>query len=344
LEENVLNDVLNTIKKYNLINPKDKVVVGVSGGPDSICLLHVLNILKDKIGFEIVVAHINHMIRKEADEETKYVEDMCKTMNIKCFVKRIDVIKLAKEDKVGTEEEGRKIRYEFFEEVLNLTGSNKIATAHNANDNAETVLMNIFRGTGVSGLKGIRPIRDNKFIRPLIECERVYIEEYCDKWKLNPKIDKSNFDNVYTRNKIRNIIIPELKEMFNPNIVTAINKLSDISAKEEQFIEKYIQELIKEKLYINPDQKVLNDLKIENSSKYKIIDLKEFNKLDDFIKSRVIIEITGHVVGSIQGIEKVNIEEIIKLCSRNIGNKYLTPNKFLKVYVNKNKAVFMKVS
>lgn len=347
MEEKVLNEIVKTINKYNLINPKDKVVLGVSGGPDSICLLHVLNTLKEKLDFELVVAHVNHMIREEADSETKYVEEMCKTMGVQCFVKRIDVIKLAKEDKIGTEEEGRKLRYDFFEDVLKQTGANKIATAHNANDNAETVLMNIFRGTGVSGLKGIVAIRDNKFIRPLIECERADIEAYCEEHKLEPKIDKSNFENVYTRNKIRNIVIPELKEMFNPNIIKAINKLSDIAAQEEQFVEIYVQKLIEEKLQIKPNQRVLEDLKLDSCddvSTYTIIDLKEFNKLDDFTKSRVIIEITQKVVGSIQGIEKVNVEEIINLCSKNIGNKFLTPNKNLKVYVNRNKAAFIKMS
>lgn len=343
MEEKVLNEIVETINKYNLINPNDKVVLGVSGGPDSICLLHVLNVLRDKLNFDLIVAHVNHMIREEADGETKYVEEMCKTMGVQCFVKRFDVIKLAKEDKIGTEEEGRKLRYDFFEEVLKLTGANKIATAHNANDNAETVLMNIFRGTGVSGLKGIVPIRDNKFIRPLIECERADIEAYCEKHRLDPKIDKSNFENVYTRNKIRNIVIPELKEMFNPNIITAINKLSDIAAQEEQFIETYIQKLIDEKLYIEPNEKVLEELKLEDSSEFIIINLKEFNKLDDFTKSRVIIEVTQKIVGSIQGIEKVNVEEIIKLCSKNVGNKFLTPNKKLKVYVNRNKAAFIKI-
>lgn len=344
LEEKVLNTVLDTIKKYNLINPKDRVVLGVSGGPDSICLLQVLNELKEKLDFEIVVAHINHMIRKEADDETRYVEKMCKTMGIKCFVNRVDVVKLAKEDKVGTEEEGRKQRYDFFEKVLRETSSNKIATAHNANDNAETVLMNIFRGTGVSGLKGIVPIRDNKFIRPLIECERTDVEEYCEKHQLEPKIDKSNFENVYTRNKIRNIVIPKLKEMFNPNIISAINKLSNISSQEEDFIQKHVENIIDDKLHIKANAQVLTDLKLDARQSFYVINLKEFNKLDDFIKGRVVIEIIQKVVGSIQGIEKVNVEEIINLCSKNIGNKFLTPNKSLKVYVNRSKAAFIKIS
>ena len=338
----MINKILNTIKKYNLIQENDKIVIGVSGGPDSICLLHLLHTLKDELKIEINVAHINHMIREEADEETKYVEEMCKSMNIKCYIKKINVIQKANSEKLGTEEAGRNARYEFFEEVLKLTNSNKIATAHNANDNAETVLMNIFRGTGISGLKGIEPIRNGKFIRPLIECERIDIEKYCDDNKLNPRIDKSNFENIYTRNKIRNLLIPELKEKFNPNIVNAINKLSDIATQEEQFVDNYIEKIIKEKLKVSEDENLLSDLKIDSFEDCFIINLREFNKLDDFSKSKVIIKIIQIVIGSTQGIEKVNVEEIVRLCSKNIGNKYLTPNKNLKVYVNKGKAVFIK--
>ncbi|MBO6244603.1 MAG: tRNA lysidine(34) synthetase TilS [Clostridia bacterium] len=145
--------VLKTIHKYNLINKGDKIVIGVSGGPDSICLLNILNSLKEKLNFEIVVAHINHMIREEADFETEYVKNFCKNIGVKCFVKKVNVTEIANKQKKGTEETGRKIRYNFFNEVLEKTSANKVATAHNSNDNAETVLMNIIRGSGLSRIK-----------------------------------------------------------------------------------------------------------------------------------------------------------------------------------------------
>ena len=126
------NKVLETIKKYKLIDTNDKIVIGVSGGPDSICLLHILNELKTKLNIEIFVAHINHMIRKEAEEETIYVENFCKHLGIQCFTKRIDIISKSKQEKIGVEECGRLVRYSFFEEVLNKVNANKIATAHNA--------------------------------------------------------------------------------------------------------------------------------------------------------------------------------------------------------------------
>ena len=141
--------VLKTIKQFNMIEREDKIVIGVSGGPDSMALLNILNNLKEKLNIKIYVAHINHMIRTEADEETEYVRDFCRKIEVDFFVKKIKVEEEAKKLKIGTEEAGRNIRYSFFEEVANKVGANKIATAHNSNDNAETVLMNIIRGTSI---------------------------------------------------------------------------------------------------------------------------------------------------------------------------------------------------
>lgn len=329
--------ILKTIKKYELIKNGDNIVVGVSGGPDSMALLNsLINIKKtSNIKFDIVVAHINHMIRDEAEEETKYVEDFCKGKNIECFVKREKVEEIAKNDKIGTEEAGRKVRYSFFDEVAKKVNANKIATAHNSNDNAETVLMNIIRGTGTSGLKGIEPIRENKYIRALIECTRDEIEEYCEEQNLNPKIDKSNKENIYTRNKIRNLLIPYIKENFNPNIITSLNRLSSLAANENAFIEKKVEESYKEVL-IN---EILGNKGIKEKNEI-ILDLKKFNKLDLVIKNRLMLYTIGRVLGNSKNIEKVHIEDLVKLCSNNIGNKYLTPNKNIKVMVNQGKIYF----
>lgn len=318
--------VLDTIKKYNLIKENDKIVVGVSGGPDSITLLNILNKLSKNMNFEICVAHINHMIRKEADEETEYVKDFCKKINVQCFVKKADVLNIADTNKEGTEETGRKVRYDFFEEIRKKTNSNKIATAHNSNDNAETVLMNIIRGSGSSGLKGIEPIRGN-IIRPLIECNREEIEAYCDDNNLEPKFDKSNKENIYTRNKIRNLLIPYLKDKFNPNIIEAINRLSILSKEENEYLESVVQVEF---------EKILLDKK-ENEV---ILDLKKFNELDKVIRSRIILFTINMVLGTNQGIEKTNIEDILVLCSNNIGNKFLMPNKNIKVLVKDKKIYF----
>ena len=323
--------VLETIRKYNLIEDGDKIVLGVSGGPDSICMLDNLREVKEEqiIEFEIYVAHINHMIREEAIDDEKYVQEYCKKYNIECFVKRADVQKIASEKKIGTEEAGRKVRYDFFEEVLQKTESNKIAIAHNKNDKIETIIMHLLRGSGLSGLKGIEPIRDNKYIRPLLECERTEIEQYCEDKKLNPRIDKTNFENEYTRNKIRNIVIPYIKKEFNPNIIQTLSRLSDLAADESNYIELQTQKTF-EKILIAKEKEQIT------------LNLKEFNKQDKVIKNRLILYTTKELMGSTQGIEKIHIEDIIKLCQNNVGNKFLTPNKNLKVLVKDKKIFFIR--
>ena len=323
--------VLETIKKYNLIETNDKIVIGVSGGPDSITLLNMLIDIKQEktIKFDIVVCHVNHMIRKEAIEDEEYVIKFCKKYNIECFIKRIEIEKEAKEQKIGTEEAGRKARYKFFNEILKKTSSNKIATAHTANDNAETVLMNILRGSGSNGLKGIEPKRDN-LIRPLIECNREEIEKYCKEKALNPRIDKTNFENKYTRNKIRNLLIPYIKENFNPNIIETINRLSDLCKQENEYIEKVTSIKFKEIL-------------IEKQKNQIILDLNKFNLQETVIKSRLVLYTINILFGTRTGIEKKHIEDIIKLCGNNIGNKFLIPNKKVKILI-KNKKIFFIVN
>ena len=364
-------EVLTTIKKYNMINKGDKVVIGVSGGPDSITLLNVLNKFKEKLNIKIYVAHINHSIRKEADEETEYVREFCKKIDVEFFFKKIDVESEAKKLKIGTEEAGRNIRYAFFEEVAEKVGANKIATAHNSNDNAETVLMNIIRGTSISGLKGIEKMRDNKFIRPLIETTRATIEEYCRIEKLSPRYDKSNKENIYTRNKIRNLLIPYIQKEFNPNIIEGINRLSNIAEEEECFINSMVEEeykrivIVKKNNNTKPNntnyivqkskkqnanniiEKIEKDVITTNIAKTEeeeiraILNLKEFNELDNVIKSRLILYTISKLYGGAVGIEKIHIDDIIKLCENNIGNKYLTPRKGIKIYVKKGKIFFL---
>lgn len=321
--------VLETIKKYNLIENGDKLVLAVSGGPDSITMLDILNEIKNEkiIDFEISVAHINHMIREEAKSDELYVKNYCEEKNIDFYSKSIDVLKLANNNKTGTEEMGRIVRYKFFDEVLEKTGSNKVSIAHNKNDKAETMIMNILRGSGISGLKGIEPKR-GKYIRPLIECERYEIENYCKEKNLNPRIDKTNFDNTYTRNKIRNVVIPYIKEEFNPNIVNTLNRLSELVVEEEEYIENRVK-------------KTYETLLIKEDKKEIILDLKKFNEEEKVIKSRIVLYTITRLLGNCQGIGKVHIEDIIKLCSNNIGNKFLTPNKNIKILVKNHKIYFL---
>ena len=324
----MINAVLKTIQKYNLIKAKDKIVLGVSGGPDSLFMLDILNKLKKDLDIDLVVAHINHKIRDEADEEEEFVKTFCKKIGIEFYSKRIEVEKYANNNKIGLEEAGRKVRYEFFDEICNNTGANKIAVAHNKNDKVETMIMHILRGSGISGLQGIQP-KSNKIIRPIIEIDRKEIEKYCEEEKLDPRIDKSNQDNIYTRNKIRNIVIPYINQEFNPNFIETMTRLSEVITEENAFLNKLTETEYKKILI----QKIENQI---------ALDLKKFNELDNIIKKRIILYTVSNLRGGSQGIEKVHIEDIVKLCQKNVGNKFLIPNKGLKVLVKDKKIFFIK--
>ena len=277
---------------------------------------------------EIVVAHVNHMIREEAGEDEAFVRDFCKKIGVKFYSKSIDVKKLANNNKIGLEEAGRIARYEFFDEVAKKTGANKIAIAHNKNDSVETVIMHALRGSGTYGLHGIEA-QNGKYIRPLIECEREEIEEYCVNNGIQARIDKTNFENEYTRNKIRNIAIPFIKQEFNPNIIETISRLSDLIKIQDEFIEKEVK-----KAYAN--------MVLQENEDEIIIDLKKFNNQELVIKSRLVLYTIMRLFGTSKSIEKKHVEDIIKLCQNNIGNKYLTPNKHTKVFVKARKSSIYK--
>ena len=278
-------DLLEKVEKYcitnKLIEKGDRIVVGVSGGPDSLCLLSLLNSLKDKYELRLIVVHINHSLRKEADFEENYVKEIATKLNLNFFSKKVDINMLSKERKCSTEEVARNVRYEFFREVLEKTNSNKIAVAHNKNDNAETVLMNIIRGSGNTGVSGIDN-KNNDIIRPLICIGRDEIEKYCEEKSLTTMIDKTNFETVYTRNKVRNLVIPMLKEI-NPDIIESLNRFSEIVRDEEEFIEEYVKEIYNKIVIHNEDELYIEkneflELKVGLKRRILRMAIYEFNK------------------------------------------------------------------
>lgn len=359
IKEDCYIKAIKTIKKYRLISPGDKLVVGVSGGPDSMCLLEILTRIKHQscqngtsplASFDFVVAHVNHMIREEAKEDEQYVKNYCIKNDIQFYTKSIDVKKMANTNKISIEEAGRNARHEFFYEILQKVRANKIAIAHNKNDKVETIIMNELRGCGIKGLKGIEPARD-RYIRPLIECERKEIEQYCEENNIKPRIDKTNFENIYTRNKIRNVVIPYIKKEFNPNVIETINRLSELVIKQEEYIQKqtekiYEQIVIEENLNLQlqkenistkqlmeQDKKTIQDKKTAQDNEYILLDLKRFNEQEKVIKSNIILYTITRLFNTGKGIEKIHIEDIIKLCLNNVGNKFLMPNKNLKIFI-----------
>ena len=320
----MLNKIKKTIEKYNLINEDDKILVGVSGGPDSMTLLIILH----SLGYNLCVAHINHGLRENAILDEEYVVNYCKNNGIPCFVKHLQL----KENLNGMtiEEAGRKARYDFFEETCLKEECTKIATAHKSNDNAETAIMNMIRGSGLSGLKGIEPIR-GKVIRPLIEISRKDIEIFCKERNINPRHDESNDETEYTRNKVRLELIPYIEKNINSNVINNINRMSKIILEEERYISSIVDEAYK------------NIVVEENIGKNLVCNLKNFNKLDIVIRKRLVLKLIIKVLGNAKDIEKVHVDDIIKLCENNVGGKFLTPNKYIKVSVLKGKLRFEKM-
>ena len=298
--EKTVEKVLLDIKDKSLINKGDIIVVGFSGGPDSVCLLHVLKNIEEIMNIKLVAVHVNHMLRgQDSFEDEKYSKSFCEKLNIELKVKQIDLESIAKKKKLSIEEAGRDERYKIFEKVVKELNADKIAVAHNKNDQAETVLMNIIRGTGLSGLKGM-DFKRGKIIRPLLNIDRLEIEEYCNKYNLEPRIDKSNLETIYTRNKIRLDLIPYISEHFNVDIISKLTKMSEIIKNENDFIEYYTDKLYNKVLIRKRDGEV-------------VLNIKTFNTYHKGAKGRILRKAIKEVIGFIKGIESVHIDDIIKL-------------------------------
>ena len=211
----LFREILNINKKYNLIENNDIIVVGFSGGPDSVFLMEMLKKLQDFIKFKIYLVHINHLLRGEdADSDENFSFEYAKKNNLEIFIKRIPVKEIAKELGKTLEEVGREERYRFFSEIYEKVGANKIATAHNKDDQIETFLFRLIRGTSLQGLEGIK-VKINNIIRPISKIYKKDILEYLNKNEIQYKIDKTNFENEFTRNSIRLDLIPFIEERYN---------------------------------------------------------------------------------------------------------------------------------
>ena len=233
MKDNILiKKMLSTIKQHNMIKKNDRIIIGVSGGADSVALLRALSALREDYNLDLVVCHVNHKMRPgSAERDQEFVEALCAKLGVKCATKISNVSRLATEWGVSDEEAGRKVRYEFFNEMAGPGG--KIATAHNKNDNVETVLMRFMRGTGLKGLTGIPYCRDN-IIRPLLDISRAEIEQFLSDINQDHITDETNLEPIYTRNKIRLNLIPEIQKEFNPNFIeTLSNNIGNYSDEED---------------------------------------------------------------------------------------------------------------
>ena len=312
-------DVVETVKKNNLIVENDKIVVALSGGPDSVCLLHVLYRMSKEMNLKVYAAHLNHQIRGlDAYIDSLYVMRICESLEIPCFIRAIDVPKFCDENKLGLEDGARTLRYDIFEEIRMRLGADKIAIGHNKNDQAETVLMRIMRGTGLQGLRGIEYKRNEKIIRPILDVSRDSIEKYCEEYELNPRIDSTNLEAIYSRNKIRLKLLPYMKEEFNENIIESIVRMSDNIKLDSDYIDSQVEIAYQEAA------------KSYEDGVYIFTDV--LKKMHKAIQSRIVIAAIRKVMGNVKSIDKKHIDDILKLTSDSKKSKKINLPKGLFAY------------
>lgn len=294
--------VLEAIERFHLLDGVNSVTVALSGGADSMALLNVLLSLREDLGVSVNAAHLNHLIRgEEAFRDEEFVKKYCEAVGVELFCKRVDIPEYAKINGISTELAARQVRYEFLEEV----NSGVVATAHTASDNLETVIFNLARGTAIDGLCGIPPKR-NIFIRPLILCARSQIEDYCDKNAVSYVTDSTNLSDDYTRNKIRNNVIPVLKEI-NPSVENAVIRTVNS---------------------LREDADIISEISDEFFLKNKTNDfllLDNFEKLSLSIAKRVIKKYITFVDDEIS-ISNFHIEQVYGICIN--GGKCSLPNDY----------------
>ena len=287
------DEFLKNLEDYNLEN--SRILLAISGGKDSMTMLDLFNCFKDELKLDLVACHFNHSLREDADRDEKFVKSQCEKYGLKFYSKKEDVLLYSNENKLSTEEGARFLRYKFFDEVKRIENLEYIATAHNKNDLAETVIMRILRGTGINGLIGIQSERGD-LIRPILNFSRDEIEKYIEENNIPFVEDKTNFEELYLRNKIRLNLFPILKNEYNLRILDAISRLSNIAFDYSTISREYIAskegllwEFNKEKILV-----YIEKLKLQSRS-FRNIMYREFfefiSKDPDGINYKIIEEI-----------------------------------------------------
>lgn len=306
----MLEKVSSYVDKYKMLSKGDRVVLGLSGGADSVALLHVLLAFRQSLGIEIFACHINHGLRGQAaDEDQEFCRQLCQKWDLDFFVHQADVRALAKAWQRSEEEAGRIVRYDFYNKLLKETASNRIATGHHKDDQAETILHHIIRGTGIEGLTGIKPVRDHKYIRPLLCVSRLEIEDYLREKGIAYRIDATNLESDYTRNRIRNELLPQLLD-YNPALVEGLSRLGSIAYEENDFLSKHTLKLLKERAILGQD--------------YIDFDLKDLSTIHIALQKRLFRLALKKLKGDLDGIGYTHIEDIVKLVAGSEVGSFIT--------------------
>ncbi len=294
-----------------MLEEGDTVIVGVSGGVDSVVLLHVLMAIRDEYDLSLIVAHVDHGIRgEESRREADFVRDLAQGLDLRFETVVTDVPALAREKRMSVQEAAREARYAFYEEVRKKNNGQKVAMGQTADDQAETILMRVIRGAGLRGLKGIPPFRGEGFIRPLIETSREEVEKYADKEGLSFITDSSNIKDIYLRNKVRHDLIPHLEREYNPNIRVGLTRMASILSREDDYLDREAEEAMAGLIKGTDDELSLH-----------IPSLRAFHEAIWF---RVLQKMLATVLGGdLRRIKTVHLDALFRLLSHQAPNKVL---------------------
>ncbi len=301
-EPEFIKKVGETIIEHKMLEKSDAVLIGVSGGPDSVSLLHVFLWLAKIYALTLGVAHFNHRLRGEdADSDERFVSELAESNGVKCFTEKKDVYAFSKINRLSVEEAGRSLRYDFFYRVMQNYGYNRLALGHHKNDNAEQVLMNIIRGSGTKGLSGIPPVRDGRIIRPLFRVDKKEIIAFLKKNQYPYVLDATNENRGHLRNRIRQELVPLLKTCYNNNIVDALDRLSDITRSENDWMETEAGDIF------------LRIATVLNGNGRVDIPVDDLCRFHPALKKRLIRQAIGTVKGDLRRIGRLHIESILDI-------------------------------
>ena len=296
------------IKKNKMIAEGDKVIAGISGGADSTCLLVVLDKLSKDMNFDLIVVHVNHGLREDASDDALYVKKLCSERGLQYILHEADIAEIAQNMGMTEEEAGRYERYRLFEELATKYKASKIAIAHNQNDLAETMLYNMFRGTGLHGMIGIRPVR-GKIIRPLLETGRSEIEQYLNENGISYCTDSTNLEDGHARNRIRHHILPYATDEINKRTVEHLAHAAQSLDKADEYIRQKAREAMDEAV------------SFEDSDEKCFIKLSEFEQYPDIIKENIILLCLEKLTLYRKDITSTHVYNIIKLTESTEGSK-----------------------
>ena len=298
-----------SIQKRKTIKKGDKIVIAISGGPDSIVMTHLLIRLKKIYDLELFGVHLDHCTRNgQSRKDALFVKNFLDKYSITSFIFEKDVKKMAKNLKISFEQAGRKERYKRFYEVLDKVDGDKIAIGQNMNDQGETILFRLFRGTGLDGLTGIDFKREDKIIRPILDIKRKDIEKYYKKQNLKVAIDHTNKEKIYARNKIRLDILPYVKKHFNKNITESLFKTSELLTADKKLIDKVVDDFVKQKVEFKENKYLLS--------------VNEFNNQLKALKYRLIRKLIFEITNSLKNVSYEMIKGVVNLVNKNQTGKY----------------------